>query len=79
MTSVKIGKMYRIASVPANRSIGSMSFMVRVEGNRWVDYPCDKTTVVMLDVTPNFYKALFHDGVIGEFYIACDRFLELSK
>ena len=80
--NVKIGKIYEIESLEGKQKIGGgTTFMVRVESNRWINYPCKGTTALILDLPSlsGFYKALFNDGTIGEFYIASDRFHEVLK
>lgn len=78
--NVKIGKIYEIVSLADSSGlIRARTFMVRVEKDRWIDCSCEGTTVVMLSLPSNggFYKALFNDGFIGEFYIASYRFREV--
>lgn len=79
---VKVGKIYEIESLEGKQKIGGgTTFLVRIESNRWITYPCKGTTALML-VVPSFtgfYKALFNDGIIGEFYVGHDRFCEVLK
>lgn len=80
--NVKIGKIYEIESLEGKQKIGGgNTFMVIVGSNRWINYPCKGTTALILGLpSPStFYKALFNDGTIGEFYVACDRFREVFK
>ena len=80
--NVKVGKIYEIESLEGKQKIGGgTTFMVRVESNRWINYPCKGTTVLMLGLPAlsGFYRALFNDGIIGEFYIAHDRFREVME
>jgi len=73
MEKLVIGKIYYIA--PAS---GSKTFMVRIQPKKWVNYPCSEP-IVLLSISSSFYKALMYDGLIGEFYVSYQHFVEKEK
>lgn len=79
--NVKVGKIYEITPVDnaRDRMVGK-TFMVRVVGEtEWKNYPCVGTTVLILEVGTSWYKGLFNNGLVGQFYINADRFLLLKE
>jgi len=82
-----IGKMYRVEMVPVSRSVGTPMphFLVVAEG-KFRKYECGTIVVILgqggLMYAPkdwSSWRALFPDGVIGDFSVAADRLFEVTQ